>query len=136
VDEARRELAPVKVFEPKRQEPLKVQTAAVRKRQANEKALLEKTQAQDLKDLQRQRNAQLLKVRDNAEKAKIKQDNQNKIVELQKQQQAEKLQLSERHKQDTAVVEEVAKKNKQVKQVKPVKPVKAKAVKKKKDGKN
>jgi len=130
VDQARVELAPVKVFEPKQKEPLNVQTAAVRRRQADEKALLLKTQAQDVKDLQRQRDAQLLKVRDNAEKAKIKQDNQNKIAELQKQHQAEKLQLTERHKQDTAVVQEVAKKNK------PVKQVKATTVKKKKGGKN
>jgi hypothetical protein len=105
-DEARKELAPVKVFEPRQQVALNAQAAAVRKRQAEEKALLEKTQAQDLKNIQRQRNAELMKVRDATEKAKIKQDNQNKIAELQKQHQAEKLQLIERHKQDTELVKQ------------------------------
>ncbi len=128
-DQARTELAPVKIFDPKQQESLNVQETNVRRRQANEKALLEKTQAEDLQVLKRNRDLQLAKVRDNAEKEKIKQDNQNRIAELQQQHQNEKLQLIERHKQDTAVVQEVAKKKKSAK-------VKATTVKKKKGGKN
>ena len=134
VDEARQVLAPVKVFEPNPKLPLSVQTAAVRKRQADEEALLLKTQAQDLRDLQLKRDAQLLKIRDNAEKVRIKQEDQAKIVELQKLHQAEKLQLTERHKKDLVVVQEVAKKHMQVKQIKTT-TVKTTTVKKKKGGK-
>jgi hypothetical protein len=129
-DVARRELAPLKVFDPQPQASLDGQAAAVRRRQADEKALLEKTQAEDLRILQRDRDLQLAKVRDNAEKIKIRQDNLNRIAELQKQNQAEKLQLIERHKKDTEVVLEVAKKNKQIKQVKTT------TVRKKKGNKN
>jgi hypothetical protein len=118
-DEARRELAPVKVFEPRQQAALNAQASAVRRRQAEERALLERTQAQDLKNMQRQRDAELVTVLDKAEKAKIRQDNQNKMAELQKQQQVEKQQLRERHKQDTEVVKhQVAQKAKQATVVK------------------
>ena len=124
---ARRDLAPAKVFDPQRQVSLDGQATAVRRRQAEEKAMLEKTQAQDLKILQRNRDMELAKVRDNAEKERIKQENQNKIEELRKLHQEEKVQLIERHKKDTEVVQEVAKKNKRVK---------ATTIKKKKDNRN
>jgi hypothetical protein len=131
-DVARKELAPVKIFDPKQQESLNAQETAVRRRQANEKALLQKTQAEDLKVLQRNRDLQLAKVRDNTEKLKIKQDNQNRIAELQKQQQNEKLQLQERHKQDAEVVKKVTLEKKQAR----LKKQQATTVKKKKGGKN
>jgi hypothetical protein len=135
-DAARRELAPAKVFEPQPQAPLSAQTSAVRKRQAEEKSLLERTQAQDLKNMQLQRNAELAKVRDAAEKAKIMQDNQNKVTELRNQHQAEKLQLTERHKQDNELVKQVAQQAKQAKQVNQAKQEKQPRGndKKKKDG--
>jgi hypothetical protein len=127
-EDARRELAPVKVFEPKPQAPLNAQTGEVRRRQAEEKALLERTQAEDLRIMKRNRDLELAKVRDNAEKEKIKLDRQNQIIELQKQQQGEKVQLIERHKKDTEVVQEVTKKVRLKRQ--------ATTVKKKKGGKN
>jgi len=127
-DDARRELAPVKVFEPKNQSSLDGQASAVRRRQADERALLERTQAQDLKILQRNRDREIAKILDNAEKEKIKLDHQNKMAELRKQQKDEKLQLVERHKKDTEVVKQVANKAKLKKQ--------AATVKKKKGDKN
>jgi hypothetical protein len=123
VEQARRELAPVRVYEPQQQLPLNSQASAVRRRQAEEKALLERTQVQDLKNMQRNRDAELAKTRGMAEKEKIRQENQNKMGELQKQHQAEKQQLSERHKQDSEVVKKVTKQKGQ-----------AVAVKKKKGG--
>jgi hypothetical protein len=120
-DEARRELAPAKVFEPPQQAPVRGQESAVRKRQAEEKTLLEKTQSQELKDMQRQRAAEQAQVRDTAEKAKIQQDYQTKTAELQKQHQAEKQQLTERHRSDTEQVKRVAKPAKQEKPSPPVK---------------
>ncbi len=103
-DEARQELAPPKIFEPRQQLPVNAQASAVQKRQAQEKILLEKTQSQELKDMQRKRAAEQAQIRDTAEKAKIQQTYQTKMSELQKQHQVEKQQLTERHKQDTQQV--------------------------------
>src|SRR5512143_1662952 len=49
-DQARRELAPARVFEPSPQQPVREQVSAVQRRQAEEKALLQRTQAQELRD--------------------------------------------------------------------------------------
>lgn len=110
-EEARRELAPARVFEPRNRAMLNAEEAAVRRQQAQEKILLERTQAEDLRILQRNRDMELAKVRDKAEKEKIRMEHQNKMAELRKEQQNEKVQLIERHKKDSEVVQEVAKKN-------------------------
>ncbi len=111
--EARRELALVKVFEPRLQEPVKAQESAVRRRQAQEKAFLKKTQSQELKKIERKRARELAQIRDKAEKKKISQDYQNKMVKLQKQHQAEKQQWTKRNKQDIERVKQVAHRAKQ-----------------------
>jgi len=120
-DQARQELAPAKIFEPRTKQAVNTEAAAVQKRQADEKALLEKTQSQELQDMQRKSAAAQAQVRDTAAKAKIQKDYQTKTAELQKQHQAEKQQLTERHKQDTAQVKKVAQPAKQEKQAPPVK---------------
>jgi hypothetical protein len=125
-DQARQELAPAKVFEPRQQVPVSAQASAVQKRQAAEKALLEKTQAQELKNMQSKRAAEQAQVRDTAARAKVQQDYQTKTAELQKQHQAEKQQLTERHKQDTAQVKKAAQPAKQEKQAPPPPPKKKK----------
>ncbi|MGA2532128.1 MAG: DUF6600 domain-containing protein [Candidatus Aminicenantales bacterium] len=124
-DQARKELAPAKVFEPKPQLPVSVQQSAVQKRQAEEKTLLQKTQAQELKDMQNKRAAEQAQVRDAAAKAKVQQAYQTKTADLQKQHQAEKQQLTERHKQDAAQVKKAVTPAKQEKQAPPP-PVKKK----------
>ena len=103
-DQARQELAPARVFEPRPQQPAREQVSAVQKKQAEEKALLRKTQAQELKDVRNKRAAEQAQVRDAAGKAKVRQDYQARSAELQKQHQAEKQQLTQRHRQDTAQV--------------------------------
>jgi hypothetical protein len=113
-DQARQELAPAKVFDPRGQQAIKTEAAAVQRRQAEEKTLLEKTQSQELKDIQRKRTTEQAQIRDTAGKAKIQKEYQTKVAELQKQHQAEKKQLTARHKQDTEQV-------KKVKQAPPVK---------------
>jgi uncharacterized protein DUF6600 len=118
-DQARQELPPAKVFEPRQQVPVSAQASAVQKRQAEEKALLQRTQAQELKDIQSKRAAEQAQVRAAAERTKIQQDYQTRTAELQKQHQAEKQQLSERHKQDTEQVKKVARPDKQEKQTPP-----------------
>jgi hypothetical protein len=118
-DQARQELAPAKVFEPRQQVPVSAQASAVQKRQAEEKALLQRTQAQELKDMQNKRAAEQAQVRATAERAKIQQDYQTRAAELQKQHQTEKQQLTERHKQDTEQVRKIAQPAKQEKQTPP-----------------
>jgi hypothetical protein len=120
-DEARRELAPAKVFEPRQQLPVSAQQSAVQKRQAEEKALLQRTQAQEVKDIQSKRVAEQARVRDTAEKAKIQKDYQAKTAELQKQHQSEKQQLTERHNKDTEQVKQAPQPAKKDKQAPPVK---------------
>jgi hypothetical protein len=117
-DQARQELAPPKVFDPRPQLPVSAQASAVQKRQAVEKTLLKKTQAQELKAMQSKRAAEQAQVRDTAAKAKIQQDYQTKTAELQKQHQAEKRDLTVRHKQDTEQVKRVAQPAKQAPPVK------------------
>jgi hypothetical protein len=120
-DQARKELAPAKVFEPKPQLPVSAQQSAVQKRQAEERTLLQKTQAQELKDMQNKRVAEQAQVRDATAKAKVQQAYQTKTAELQKQHQAEQQQLTERHKQDTQQVKKAAQPAKQEKPVPPPK---------------
>jgi len=107
-DEARRELAPAKVYEPVQQRQVKAQESNVHKRQAEEKVLLEKSQSQELKNMQRKRDAEQARIRDTAEKAKIRQDYEAKTTELKKQHQTEKQQLIERQKADTEQVQRSA----------------------------
>jgi hypothetical protein len=120
-DEARRELAPARVFEPRSQQPVKEQVSAVQKRQAAETALLQKSQAQELKNMQSKRAAELARVRDTAAKARIQQDYQAKTAELQKQHQAEKQQLTKRHNNDKEQVKQAAKPDKKEKKAPPIK---------------
>jgi hypothetical protein len=108
-DEARRELAPVKVFEPRLKSPPSEQEDAVRKRQAQQKALLDKTQAQELQKIERKRAVELAQIRDKAEKTKISQNYQGKVTKLQEQHEAEKQKLTKRNKQDIELVQKVAK---------------------------
>jgi len=108
-NEARRELAQVKVFEPRLKSPLSAQESAVRRRQSQQKALLEKTQSQELKNMKIKRARELAQIRDRAEKKKISQNYQGKMTKLQKQHQAEKQRLTKRIKQDIKQVKQVAK---------------------------
>lgn len=103
-DQARQELAPAKVFEPRQQVTQRAAESAVQKRQTEERRLMEKTQAEDLKAIDQQRIDEQKKVQVASEKAKIQQDYQAKKSEMAKQHQAEKQQLSARHKQDTEQV--------------------------------
>ncbi len=107
-NQARQELAPAKVFEPRQQQPVSGQQSAVLKRQAEEKNLLERTQSQELKDLQNRSAAEQARAQDAASKAKIQQTYQTKTAALQKQHQAEKQQLTQRHQKDTAQVKQAA----------------------------
>lgn len=103
-DQARQELAPVKVFEPPRQ-PLKAAPETiVRQRQTQERKLLQASQAQEIKAIDQQRNAQLQKVKASTERAKVQKDYQVKKSELAKQHQVEKQQLDQRQRTDTEQV--------------------------------
>jgi hypothetical protein len=108
-NEARRKLAPVKVFEPRLKSPLRAQESAVRRRQARQKSLLKKTQSQELKNMKIKRARELAQIRDKAEKKKISQDRRDKMIKLQRQHHAEKQRLTKRIKQDLKQVKQVAK---------------------------
>jgi hypothetical protein len=116
-DQARQELAPAKIFDPRGQQTINTEAAAVQRRQMEEKRLLEMSQTQELRNMQQKRAEEERRIRGTAEKAKFQQGSQTKMDELQKQHQAEKQQLTERHKQDTEQVN----KAKQEKQAPPKK---------------
>jgi len=119
-DQARQELAPAKIFDPR---TIDTEAAAARKRQIEEKNLLEMSQTQEMKNMQQKHDAEQAQIRDAAKKAKVQQDYQSKMGELEKQHQAEKQQLTERHKQDAEQVDKAKKeqvdKAKQEKQAPP-----------------
>jgi len=126
-EQARRELAPARVFEPPAQASARSAESAIQKRQAEEKALLQKTQSQELKDAERRRADEEKRARNAADKAKIQKDYQARTSELQKQHQAERQQLNDRHKKDA----EQARQAKQAKQEAPPKKNKQEAPPKK-----
>jgi hypothetical protein len=103
-DQARRELAPAKVYELPRQAPAVAPESAVKKRQAEERALLEQSQSQERQNLQRRRDQTAQQAQSSAEKAKAQQDYQSQMSQVQKQHQAEKQQMNQRHQRDTQQV--------------------------------
>jgi hypothetical protein len=113
-DQARQELAPARVFDPRGQQTIKTEAAAVEKRQIEETKLLEMSQAQEIKNMQQKRAEEEQQLRDASEKAKVNKDYEAKISDLKKTHAVEKQQLTVRHKNDTDEV-------KKVKQAPPVK---------------
>ena len=107
-DQARRELAPVKIYEPPRQAESRSPESAVRKRQSQEESLLKKSQSRDKEEIERRRKEESRKVGNPAEKAKVRQDYQARTAEQQKQHQAERQQLEERHRRDAEQVKKSA----------------------------
>jgi hypothetical protein len=88
------------VYEPAQRESTRSAESTVRKRQAEERELLQKTQSQELKDIQRRRAEEVSKAHNSSDKAKIQKTYEARTAELQRQHQAEKQQLSERQKRD------------------------------------
>jgi hypothetical protein len=103
-DQARRELAPARIYEPRQTPPPTAPESDVRKRQAEERKLLEKSQTQERKNVDRRTAEETKRVRDAAEKARIQQDYKTKRADLEKQHQTEKQQMNERHKKDSEQV--------------------------------
>jgi hypothetical protein len=99
-DQARRELAPAKIYEPPRQAPAPRPESTVRKRQAEEQTLLRKSQAEERKNMERRRTEETRKMQGQAEKAKTQQEYGARMSEQQKRHQAEQQQMNERHRQD------------------------------------
>jgi hypothetical protein len=73
-EQARRKLAPAKVYEPRSQPPARSPESAVQARQAEERALLETTQSQELKEIQRRGADEARRAQNAAEKARIQQE--------------------------------------------------------------
>ena len=105
--QARQVLAPAKVFDPRGQQNLAAEAAAVDKRQLQEKTLLATTQAQEIKSLQLKRDTEAKQVSDAAARAKVTKDYQGKIADLQKNHVIETQQLTARHKIDTEQVKRI-----------------------------
>jgi hypothetical protein len=105
--QARQTLAPAKVFDPRTQQTIATQAAAVQKRQIQEKTLLATTQAQEIKNMQQQRDAEARRVSDAAAKAKVNKVYDTKITDLKKNHVVETQQLTVRHNNDTAQVKRV-----------------------------
>ncbi|MEN6559477.1 MAG: DUF6600 domain-containing protein [Acidobacteriota bacterium] len=99
-DQARRELAPAKVFEPRREAKPAKPDAAVRKRQAQERSLMLQSQAQERQDLERRRKEEGRAMKGADEKARSQQDYQARMAERQKQHQDEQQKMNQRHQQD------------------------------------
>ena len=103
-EQARQELAPARIFEPRQQARAAAPESIVRKRQAEERSLLMKSQAQERSDLERRRTEESRKMQSQADKAKSQQDYQTRMAEQRKQHQAEQAQMNERHRGDAEQV--------------------------------
>jgi hypothetical protein len=106
-NQARQTLAPAKIFDPRTQQPIAAEAAAVQKRQVQERTLLATTQAQEIKNMQQQRDAEARRVTDAAAKAKVNQTYDAKITDLKKNHVVETQQLTVRHNNDAAQVKRV-----------------------------
>jgi hypothetical protein len=107
MDEARQILTPAKVFDPRGQQAIDQEAAAVQKRQSLEKNLLLTTQAQEIKNLQSQRDAEARKVNNAAARTKVTQDYETKIMDLKKNHVVETQQITVRHQNDVAQVKKI-----------------------------
>jgi hypothetical protein len=107
-DQARQELAPAKIFDPRGQQNISTEAAAVQRRQIEETRLLETSQAQEIKNMQQKRDAEAGRVRDASAKAKVTRDYEAKISDLQKNHVVERQQIADRHKNDVEQVKKVA----------------------------
>ncbi len=103
-DQARRELAPARIFEPRPQERGAAPESAVRKSQAEQRSLLMQSQAEERKSLERRRAQEASRMNSAEEKAKVQQDYQARAAEQKKQHQAEQQQMTERHRQEAEQV--------------------------------
>ncbi len=122
VAQARRDLAPAKVYEPRAQQPAASAQSTVQRRQAHETALLHQTQSQEMRAIQQRGADEARRAQGAAEKARVQQDYRARAAELQKQQAAERQQLAQRQKRDAE-------------QVRQGKPIKQEPPPKKKDSK-
>jgi hypothetical protein len=105
--QAKQVLAPVKVFEPRAQQPIATQAAAVQKRQIQEKTLLAATQAQEIKTMQLKRDQEAKLASDAAAKAKVNTAYNTKITQLKSTHAVETQQLTVRHNADIAQVKKI-----------------------------
>ncbi len=103
-NQARQELAPAKVFDPRRQQTLATEAAAVQKRQIEETRLLEMSQAQEIKNMQQKRDEEGRRVSNAPAKAKVTRDYEAKISDLKKNHVVETQQMTVRHKNDAEQV--------------------------------
>jgi hypothetical protein len=99
-DEARREMGAARVYEPRRGAPAVAPESAVRKRQAEERALLERSQAQDRQNMQRRQAEESRRIQNQAERAQVEQRHRAQMAEQQRQHQAERQQMNERHQRE------------------------------------
>ncbi len=106
-NQARRELAPAKVFDPRGQQTISTEAAAVQRRQIQEKRLLTASQAQEIKGIQQKRDQEARRVRDAAAKARVTRDYEAKISELKKSHAVEAQQIDVRHRSDAEQVKKV-----------------------------
>jgi hypothetical protein len=100
-DQAHREIGPARVFESREQPPRSSAETAVRKRQDEERRIMQQSQSEEMKAMERQRSQEQQRAKAAEERAKIQQDYQARKAEMAKQHQDERQQMNERHKNDT-----------------------------------
>jgi hypothetical protein len=105
-DEARQKLAPVKIWEPRIQQQSGGNEAEARRQQNTERKILNKSQSQEIKDLNRQRAEDERRIRDNAQKERIKKDYESRMSELRKQHEEERKDIIKRHSNDSVYIQE------------------------------
>jgi hypothetical protein len=105
--QARQELAPAKIFDPRGQQTVAAEAAAVQKRQIEEKRLLELSQAQEIQNMQQKSDEEARRLSDASAKAKVTRDYEAKISDLKKNHAVEMQQMTDRHKNDAEQVKKI-----------------------------
>ena len=99
---ARQELAPARVYEPRQQSQPPAQARnELSKRQAEERSRLQKSQSHELRQMERKQAEAVKHARNSAEKAKVQREYQSRVSEMQKSHQAEQQRMAEHHKRET-----------------------------------
>jgi Family of unknown function (DUF6600) len=99
-EEARGELSKVKIYDPNPRKSETEQAGLIKRQHIEEERLLEKTQAEEIKQLQRKLQENGRRVIDSREREKIQRETEATLQDLKKKHEAEKQELKIRHKKD------------------------------------
>jgi hypothetical protein len=108
-NQAEKELAPARIFDPQGPQTIKREAAVFQNRQNEELRLLKQSQAQEIKSMQMKRDGELRSLRGSSEKARLRRDYESRIQDLKKNHTLERQKMKTRHNADAEQVKRIKK---------------------------